>query len=241
MIFPAIDLMDGGCVRLYKGDFKQRTNYTTAPIDVACQYKAQGAEWLHVVDLDGAKSANSGQADLIIEIAQASGLRVQSGGGLRDLSQIQRLLNGGVERVVLGSLALSNPQMVKFWLRELGPDVFVIALDVRVGKDNVPYPTSNGWTETGKMNLWQILDDYAETGLKTILVTDIDRDGVLAGANVSLYQDIMERFPEMGLITSGGVGSLDDVKALKALKPEGIIIGKALYENKFTLEQAISC
>lgn len=241
MIFPAIDLMDGRCVRLFKGDFNQRTEYGMTPIEMAKSFRDAGTEWLHVVDLDGAKHAASEQSDLIIQIAKESGLRVQTGGGLRDLAQIQRLLEGGVERAVIGSLALSNPQMVKFWLGDLGSDKIVLALDVKYGDDGEPYPTSHGWTETGEKTLWNILDDYSGSGLKTILVTDIDRDGVLGGSNVKLYEDIAERYPDLDLITSGGVGTLDDVKALKKLQPHGIIIGKALYENKFSLEDAINC
>ena len=196
---------------------------------------------MHVVDLDGAKNEVNGQADLIIDIAQNSGLKIQTGGGLRDLSQIQYLLKGGVERVVIGSLAVTNPQMVKFWIEELGPKHIVVALDVNIGSDGEPYPATRGWTETGHKSLWAVLEDYAGSGLATILVTDIEKDGVLGGSNIKLYEQIGKRFPELDLITSGGVGSLKDVKALKAIEPYGIIIGKALYENKFTLSEAIAC
>jgi len=241
MIFPAIDLMDGGCVRLYKGDFNQRTDYETTPMDVAKSYAAAGAEWIHIVDLDGAKNGKTEQAELIIQIAQKSGLKVQTGGGLRDLSQIQRLLTGGVERAVIGSLAVTNPQMVKFWINEVGQNKICVALDINVGEDGQPYPATRGWTETGSRTLWDVLDDYMGTGLSTILVTDISKDGVLGGANVALYKKILTDYPTLNLITSGGVGTLAHVKALKALNPYGVIIGKALYENNFTLEDAITC
>jgi len=158
-----------------------------------------------------------------------------------DACQIQYLLDGGVERVVIGSLAVTNPQMVKFWIENLGPEKIVIALDVNIGADGEPYPATRGWTETISKSLWTILDDYAGSGLKTILVTDIAKDGALGGSNTALYTQIGERFAELDLITSGGVGSLNDVKALKAINPYGIIIGKALYENKFTLSEAIAC
>jgi len=241
MIFPAIDIMDGGCVRLYKGDFNQRTDYDTSPMDVAKSYAAAGAEWMHIVDLDGAKHGNSEQAELIMKIARESGLKVQTGGGLRELSQIQRLIEGGVERAVIGSLAVTNPQMVKFWINDLGQDKICVALDVNIGEDGEPYPATRGWTEAGERTLWHVLDDYMGTGLKTILVTDISKDGVLGGANVKLYKKILTSYPTLNLITSGGVGTLTHVKALKALKPYGVIIGKALYENKFTLSEAIAC
>lgn len=241
MIFPAIDLMDGGCVRLFKGDFNQRTNYDADPVEVAKGFKAAGAQWLHVVDLDGAKNANAEQSQLIMEIAKKSELRVQTGGGIRELYQVQRLLQAGVERVVIGSLALKNPIMVKRWISDLGGDKIVLALDVKMNEEGEPYPTSHGWKETGDKSLWEILDGYETAGLKTILVTDIERDGALGGSNVELYEAIGDKYPSIDLITSGGVGTLDHVKSLKALNPHGIIIGKALYENKFSVEEAIAC
>lgn len=241
MIFPAIDLMDGGCVRLFKGDFSQRTNYKASPLDVAKGFAAAGAEWIHIVDLDGAKDGNAQQGKLIMQIAKESGLKVQTGGGLRDLAYVKRLLDGGVARVVIGSLAVSNPPLVKSWLKDLGGEKIVLALDVNICEDGQPRPSLKGWTEAAHVTLWDVLDDYADTGLKTILVTDIGRDGVLGGANVQLYKDIQAKYPSLDLITSGGVGTLDHVKDLKALNPYGVIIGKALYENKFTLEEAIAC
>ena len=241
MIFPAIDLMDGGCVRLFKGDFKQRTNYDVTPVEMAKSFAEAGAEWAHIVDLDGAKTEKSEQAELIMDIAQQSGLKIQTGGGLRDLSQIQRLLGGGIERVVIGSLAISNPEMIKYWMSELGPEKLVLALDVMIDADNVPRPAVRGWTEESDKTLWHVIESYLSSDLKNILVTDIAKDGVLEGSNIDLYASIRKNYPDLDLITSGGVGALKDVKALKKLKPAGIIIGKALYEEKFDLKQAIAC
>jgi phosphoribosylformimino-5-aminoimidazole carboxamide ribotide isomerase len=241
MIIPAIDLIGGRCVRLYKGDFNQRSDYEEAPIDVAKSFAAQGAKRMHVVDLDGAKHGNSEQIDLIIELSKESGLAVQTGGGIRELSQIQRLLDGGVDRVVVGSLSVTNPQMVKFWINEMGADKIVIALDVNLNEEGTPIPATRGWTEAGEKSLWHVLDDYSGSGLKTVLITDIGRDGVLGGSNVDLYKDVQSKYPTLNLITSGGVGTLDDVKALKALNPHGIIIGKALYENRFNVADAVAC
>lgn len=241
MIIPAIDLIGGRCVRLYKGDFNQRTDYEEAPIDVAKSFAAQGAKRMHVVDLDGAKHGNSEQIDLIIQLAKESGLAVQTGGGIREISQIQRLLDGGVERVVVGSLSVTNPQMVKFWINEVGSDKIVIALDVNLNEEGTPIPATRGWTEASEKSLWHVLDDYSGSGLKTILITDIGRDGVLGGSNVDLYKDVQAKYPTLDLITSGGVGTLKDVKALKGLNPHGIIIGKALYENRFNVADAVAC
>ncbi|MEP3655136.1 MAG: 1-(5-phosphoribosyl)-5-[(5-phosphoribosylamino)methylideneamino]imidazole-4-carboxamide isomerase [Litorimonas sp.] len=241
MIFPAMDLMDGGCVRLLKGDFGARTNYSADPVDVAMGYAAAGAEWMHIVDLDGAKSGQAEQSDLILKVANSADIKVQTGGGLRDLAQIKRLLDGGVDRVVIGSLAVTNPQMVKHWLREVGPDAICLALDVNQGEDGEYRPATKGWTEASKKTLWEVLGDFIGSGLKTILVTDIGRDGMQTGGNLDLYKRIQSEFPTLDLITSGGVGTLDHVKDLKAINPYGLIIGKALYEGAFTLDEAMTC
>ncbi len=241
MIFPAIDLMDGGCVRLLKGDFDRRTNYSTNPIEVAHSFENSGAKWLHVVDLDGAKNPMTSQSELIVNIAKSVNIKIQTGGGLRNLDQVEFLLSSGINRVVIGSLAVKDPNLVKGWMQAIGSDKFVLAIDIFLDLDGTPRPTTNGWTQISKQSLWQVIDEFLGVGLKTILVTDIAKDGDLQGANIALYQDIMSRYPGLDLISSGGVGSLKDVRDLKALNPAGIIIGKALYENKFTLDQAISC
>lgn len=241
MIFPAMDLMDGGCVRLLKGDFDARTNYDADPIAVAQGYAKAGAEWMHIVDLDGAKKGQSEQADLILKIANSANIKVQTGGGIRDLAQIKYLLDGGVDRVVIGSLAVTNPQMVKHWLRDVGQDSICLALDVNQGEDEEFRPATKGWTEGSDKSLWEVLDDYLGSGLKTILVTDIGRDGMQKGGNLKLYKRIQSEFPTLDLITSGGVGTLKHVKSLKRLKPHGVIIGKALYEGAFTLTEAMTC
>ncbi|MGB6231364.1 MAG: 1-(5-phosphoribosyl)-5-[(5-phosphoribosylamino)methylideneamino]imidazole-4-carboxamide isomerase [Litorimonas sp.] len=240
MIFPAIDLMSGRCVRLLKGRFDAKTQYDLDPVEVAKGFKGSGAEWMHVVDLDGAKSGSVSQSDLIGQIARESGLRVQTGGGLRDVATIQRLLDAGVERVVIGSLAVTQPIMVRRWLEELGSDRIVLAFDLHV-KKRVAFPAIKGWTETVETPFSEILDGYRGSGLKTVLVTDIGRDGAETGGNTDLYKSILTDYPTLDLITSGGVGTLDHVRELKALDPYGIIIGRALYEGNFTLEEAIAC
>ena len=241
MIFPAMDLMDGGCVRLLKGDFDARTNYEADPIKVAKGYAKAGAEWMHIVDLDGAKKGQAEQSELILKIANSAKIKVQTGGGIRDLAQIKRLLEGGVDRVVIGSLAVTNPQMVKHWLREVGPESICLALDVNQGEDEEYRPATKGWTEASEKTLWEVLDDFMGSGLKTVLVTDIGRDGMQKGGNLKLYKRIQSEFPTLDLITSGGVGTLKHVKSLKKLKPHGIIIGKALYEGAFELSEAMTC
>jgi phosphoribosylformimino-5-aminoimidazole carboxamide ribotide isomerase len=241
MIFPAMDLMDGGCVRLLKGDFGARTNYDADPVTVAKGYAAAGAEWMHIVDLDGAKNGQAEQSELILKVANSADIKVQTGGGLRDLAQIKRLLDGGVDRVVIGSLAVTNPQMVKHWLRDIGPEAICLALDVNQGEDGEYRPATKGWTEASDKTLWDVIGDFLGSGLKTILVTDIGRDGMQTGGNLELYKRIQSEFPTLDLITSGGVGTLEHVKDLKAIDPFGLIIGKALYEGAFTLDEAMTC
>ena len=241
MIFPAMDLMDGDCVRLLKGDFDARTNYDADPVSVATAYAKAGAEWMHIVDLDGAKAGKSEQSDLILKVANSANIKVQTGGGIRDLAQISRLIDGGVDRVVIGSLAITNPQMVKHWLRDVGPDAICLALDVNQGDDGEYRPATKGWTEPSQKTLWNVLSEYMGSGLKTVLVTDIGRDGMQKGGNLELYKRIQSEFPTLDLITSGGVGTLKHVKSLKRLNPHGIIIGKALYEGAFTLSEAMTC
>ena len=241
MIFPAMDLMDGGCVRLLKGDFDARTNYDADPVEVAKGYAAAGAEWMHIVDLDGAKNGQAEQSELILKIANSAKIKVQTGGGLRDLAQIKRLLDGGVDRVVIGSLAVTNPQMVKHWLRDVGPESICIALDVNKGEDGEYRPATKGWTEASDKTIWNVISDFLGSGLKTILVTDIGRDGMQTGGNLQLYKRIQKEFPTLDLITSGGVGTLEHVKDLKAINPYGLIIGKALYEGAFSLDEAMTC
>lgn len=241
MIFPAIDLMDGGCVRLVKGDFDQRTNYNLSPLEQARSFADDGAEWIHIVDLDGAKNESAQQSDLIINIAQNVSAKMQTGGGIRNEEQIKRLLDGGIARIVIGSLAANKPRTVKGWMEKFGADKFCLAFDVNVDDEGTPRPAVSGWQEDSHLTLWETLEPYLENPPGAILVTDISKDGVLAGTNIELYRDIITRYPELNLITSGGVGSLDDVKALKQLDPYGIIIGKAIYEGRLTLKEAITC
>lgn len=241
MIFPAIDIMDGGCVRLLKGNFSDRINYDVSPVKMAKGFSTAGADWIHIVDLDGAKDGKQAQSSLIIEIAQTCGINIQTGGGIRDLNHVKKLIDNGVKRVVIGSLAVTNPDKVKLWIKELPKDSICIALDVNINKRGIPFPAILGWTEPNEKSLWNILNNYLDCGLETILVTDINRDGAELGSNLSLYRKIQDKYPNLNLITSGGVGSIKHVKSLKLLNPYGIIIGKALYENRFTLEQAINC
>jgi len=239
MIWPAIDLMDGRCVRLHKGDFAQKSLYDTDPLARGKAFAEAGAKALHVVDLDGAKTGEPCQSNLVCRLAATSGLRVQAGGGIRTGDDIEALLGGGVSRVIIGSLAVTNIETVQNWLWDFGAARIVLALDVRI-ENETPIPAIRGWQESAGQSLWDILAAY-DGMIKTLLVTDIDRDGVLGGTNAALYADIHTRYPALSLLASGGIGNVDDVRAAYEAGAGGVIIGKALYENKFTLQEALSC
>jgi phosphoribosylformimino-5-aminoimidazole carboxamide ribotide isomerase len=239
MIWPAIDLMGGQCVRLHQGDFNQKTNYDTDPLKRAKEFAAAGAKALHIVDLDGAKSGSPQHQKLITRIATEIGLKVQAGGGIRSTSDIRRLLDGGVSRVIIGSLAITAADTVIDWFDEFGSQGIVLAVDVRI-ENGLPIPAIRGWQDKATTDLWQVLDRFAGK-LSNLLVTDIDRDGVLGGANAELYSLIKSKYPKINLLASGGIGNINDITEVKKAGVNGVIIGKALYEKNFSLEEALSC
>lgn len=239
IIYPAIDLIEGQCVRLAQGDFERKKVYDNTPIAVARSYKESGAQWLHLIDLDGTKDPKNRQIDLIQSIVEQAGMHVQSGGGIRAASDVEALLEAGVSRVIIGSMAIKQPQETKDILNRFGADRVVLALDVLPTKAGYHVAVS-GWQESSDMDLLDVLSEYAAQGVKDILCTDISKDGMLKGTNVKLYQDVMLRFPEIRLQASGGIGSIGDIQALQGIT-EGVVIGKALYEGKFTLREALSC
>lgn len=238
-IYPAIDLIAGRCVRLHQGRFDSITTYDNDQLSVAKQFAESGAICLHVVDLEGAKCGNTKQLDVIKAIATSTSLQIQSGGGVRTAIQIESLLKNGVSSVVLGSIAIANPSLVKTWLAAFGSEKIVLALDVRLNNKNVPILASHGWQKNSVKNLWQLLDEYSEVSLKHVLCTDIDRDGTLSGPNIALYEECMKRFSTIQFQASGGIASMNNIKDLQAISIAAAIIGKAFYEKKFTLSQAL--
>jgi len=239
-LFPAIDLQNGICVRLERGDFDTATPYDTDPALAARRFQAAGAAWLHIVDLDGAKDGAARQTSVIKRIADNTGLKIQAGGGLRSHADIETLFRAGVTRVVIGSLAVENPDLVCAWIETFGRERIVIALDVRIDETGVPRALTRGWQDQNGQSLWDILAAYKSGGLRTLLCTDVSRDGMLSGPNLSLYREILQRFPALDLLASGGIAALDDLRALAALPCAGAVTGKALYENKFDLMGAIA-
>jgi len=239
-IFPAIDLQDGQCVRLTRGDFSAAKVYESDPFAQAQRFAAAGAEWLHVVDLDGARQGGSRQFDLIAGIARRVSLRIQVGGGIRDAETIEKLLDCGVARVIVGSLAAKNPQLVGDWLARLGSGRMVAAFDVQCDAAGEPVVLTGGWQERSGLSLWQLLEQYAGSGLETILCTDVDRDGMLSGSNTRLYGDLRDRWPSLRVLASGGVRDMAELLALRDAGLAGAIVGKAIYEGRIDLAAAIA-
>ena len=237
-VIPALDIINGRCVRLYQGDFSQETSYTIDPADMAARFADEGATWLHLVDLDGARDPDSRQLDLMKRLIAETGLKVQVGGGIRSLEAAQALLDAGAARVVIGSLAVRDIPATRDLIEAVGAEQVCIAADVRRDGDGIYRCATSGWTETSEISLFDLLRDYAGSGLKHILCTDIDRDGALYGLNVELYADIAAAFPYWEVQASGGIAGVDDLHAVEGLVA-GVVIGKALYDGKFTLTAAL--
>ncbi|GLQ94826.1 1-(5-phosphoribosyl)-5-[(5-phosphoribosylamino)methylideneamino]imidazole-4-carboxamide isomerase [Dyella acidisoli] len=238
-VIPAIDLRNGQVVRLKQGDYAQETQYAAAPHEIAARYAQAGAGWLHVVDLDGARAGDLANLSVIEALAKA-GMQVQAGGGVRAEEDILRLFKVGVRRVVVGSVAIREPERVAEWLDKHGAERFTIALDTR-RRDNRWTLPSAGWTEDEARTLDELAPWYAAHGARHLLCTDIERDGMLAGFNLELYQHLAQTVPQLAVQASGGVRSLEDIRAARAAGARGVILGRALLEGRFTLEDALAC
>ena len=241
MIIPAIDLIDGQVVRLYQGDYQQKTTFDLSPLAQLQSYQAQGAKLLHIVDLTGAKDPAKRQITLIGELVAGLTTDIQVGGGIRSEEQVKELLTIGVKRVVIGSLAVKEPELVKSWFVKYGSDAICLALDVNINDAGEKIVAVSGWQTGGGKSLESLVAEYQTVGLQHALVTDISRDGTLQGANTDLYHELSSAYPNISWQASGGIASLDDVAAVRDSKANGIIIGKALLINNFTVKEAISC
>ena len=241
IIYPAIDLRGGRVVRLTEGRFDQEKTYGDDPVAVAREFAAAGATWLHLVDLDGAKDPSQRQTALVQKLAGESGLKVQTGGGIRETAQIESLLGAGAQRVIVGSLAVKEAARVRAWLDRFGGERIVLAPDVRLDQTGTPRIAAAGWQESTGVALDDFLAGYLPAGLVHILCTDISRDGRLTGPNTPLYAQLVKKFPSLQIQASGGVSSLDDLRALQTTGAAGAIVGRALYEKKFTLREALAC
>ena len=236
-LIPAIDLRGGNCVRLLKGDFAAETVYSNDPAEILERYLAVGAHRVHVVDLDGARDGDQPNRELIVGLARQPHVRLQVGGGLRTLARVQELLATGVERAVIGSVAVTAPQEVAAWLKAVGPDRIVLAFDVRLDGSGTPMLTTHGWKRMSDTNLWQAVERFTEAGLRHVLCTDVARDGAMSGPNCELYSEAVRRFPELQWQASGGVASVRDLNELRNCGVAAAISGKAMLENKISPQE----
>ena len=239
-IIPAIDLRAGRVVRLAQGDYARQTQYPVDPLRLACEYLAAGARWLHVVDLDGARAGYLHNLSVIAAIAD-SGLSLQAGGGVRNEDDLNRLFDAGVTRVVVGSVAVTDPDKVEKWISRHGAERICIALDTRQASDGSWTLPVRGWTSASTRTLDELAPHYASSGAAHLLCTDIACDGMLNGPNLELYEHLARIVPTLAIQASGGVRDADDIRALQALELSGVVLGRSLLEGRLTLAQALSC
>ncbi len=239
-IYPAIDLRAGRVVRLLQGDYAQETTYQNDPVALAEYYQEQGADWLHVVDLDGAKTSESPNLAIVAEIAKRTTLKIQFGGGVRALVDIEHRLALGCQRVVVGSMAVRAPEQVLAWKDKLGAEAICLALDCRADAEGIYRVHIAGWQEQATAELFECVSRFANAGFRHALITDIARDGMLNGTNAELYAELLAREPRVLVQASGGVSSIADVQTLRAKNIAGVIIGKALLERRFALSEALN-
>lgn len=231
-IIPAIDIINGHCVRLSQGDYQRITDYSESPTAMAENFEALGFKRLHVVDLDGARSGKVINIKALKEITSRTNLIVDFGGGIKSEEDLKNVFEAGASAVSIGSIAVSDPDIVSLWADSFGAEKFIISADVR---DNIV--RTNGWTKNSGITLNQLISRYRNKNIRRVLCTDISRDGMLCGSNIELYQTIMEQFPDCKLIASGGISSLDDIKKLDEAKIPAVVIGKAIYEQQINLEE----
>ena len=241
MIIPAIDLINGKVVRLYQGDYGQKTEYTASAQERFDLYVAAGATQLHLVDLDGAKDASQRQLTVIRELLKNTKAPVQIGGGVRTEQDVRDLLDAGANRVVVGSTAVKSPELVMGWMAKYGAEKIVLALDVNIDANGQRKIAVAGWQQDSGVTIEDLIERFQPAGLRHVLCTDISRDGTLQGSNVALYQSLAAQYPQVSFQASGGIGGIADIEALKGSGVGGVILGRSLLEGKFTAEEAIAC
>ena len=231
-LIPAIDIIGGQCVRLTKGDYDQKTVYRDSPAEVAKEFEQIGFKRLHVVDLDGAKSKHIVNSEVLRRVTTDTHLVVDFGGGIKTDEDIEKAFAAGASMVTIGSIAVTNPDLFMGWLEKYGAEHIILGADVRHGKISI-----NGWKEDSAEDLLPFLKKYVDAGVKNVLCTEISKDGTLTGPAIELYQSIMAAYPGLHLIASGGVSSIDDIKALEAAGIPAVVFGKAIYEGKINLNE----
>jgi phosphoribosylformimino-5-aminoimidazole carboxamide ribotide isomerase len=240
-IYPAIDIRENRVVRLSQGDYNREISYSDKPLELAAKYKKEGASWIHLVDLNAAKTGSYKLTDIVANIKKETGLNIQSGGGIRNKSDMISLIETGIDRIIVGTLAIKNPDIVLDFIKKYSVEKIVIALDTLQDSDGQWKLPAMGWTEPSTHNLFEMLNFYQHRGLRHILCTDISRDGMLSGLNNTLYRKIVEQFPYIAIQASGGVNTLQDIRDAKIIGTSGVILGRALLEKRFSLKEALIC
>lgn len=231
-LIPAIDIINGQCVRLTKGDYNQKTVYHDSPAEVAQSFAQIGFQRLHVVDLDGAKSKHIVNVEALQAINSHTELTVDFGGGIKTDADIEQAFNHGASMVTVGSIAVTQPSLFISWMKKYGADRLILGADVRNGKISI-----NGWKEDSEEDLLPFLKKYVDAGVHNVLCTEISKDGTLQGPAIDLYKEVMSAYPDLHLIASGGVSSIDDIKALDAAGIPAVVFGKAIYEGRIDLNE----
>jgi phosphoribosylformimino-5-aminoimidazole carboxamide ribotide isomerase len=238
-LIPAIDLLDGRCVRLLHGDFNKTQYYDVDPVKLAGEYATAGADMLHVVNLAAARDGKSADSRALLDLLNHAPMAVQTGGGVRSGSDVQLRLDNGASRVVVGSLCVAETKQFIRWISEFGAEKMVAALDVQIDKNGVPWPRIYGWTVDADRTLWSLLDELADRGLGHLLCTDISRDGAMTGPNVGLYRQLAQRYPQLEIQASGGVSGLQDLRQLAGTGVAAAISGKALLDGVYTVAEGL--
>ncbi|HXR80791.1 MAG TPA: 1-(5-phosphoribosyl)-5-[(5-phosphoribosylamino)methylideneamino]imidazole-4-carboxamide isomerase [Saprospiraceae bacterium] len=231
-IIPAIDIIDGKCVRLTQGDYAQKKIYNENPLEVAQEFESAGLQFLHLVDLDGAKAGKVVNWKVVESICKETKLDVDFGGGIKTAEQIKQLFDFGVKQVNLGSIAVKDPKIVKEWIDRFSSEKIILSADVKNEMIAI-----SGWQENSAIPITTFLSDYVKNGIEYVTCTDISTDGMLSGPNVDLYKNILLTFPQLHIIASGGVSCLEDLHELNQIGADGVIVGKAIYEGRITLDE----
>lgn len=231
-VIPAIDLLNGKCVRLKQGDYTQQSTYSDDPLAMAKYFESKGFRSLHLVDLDGARNVDSSHLNILEQIAQKTQLEIDFGGGIRSEEKLRQVFDYGATKVTAGSIAIKDPDEVKSWLQRFGADSIVIGADAKDG-----FLRANGWQEETTVALLDFIADFAKAGARHFICTDISKDGMMKGPSIALYKEIQVLFPQIDLVASGGVSKPSDLQMLSAIGVEKAIVGKALYEKTISIEE----
>ena len=235
-IIPAIDLIDGKCVRLTKGDYSQKKQYDASPLDMALRYQDIGIHRLHLVDLDGAKSSSPRNLHVLEEIATRTSLDIEWGGGIKSDEALRNAFNAGAHHLIIGSVAVSRPEQFARWLDQYGGDRLILGADVNDGRVAI-----NGWMDQSEQTIESLIDRFRPYGLREVICTDIAKDGMLQGPSFDLYARLQAAYPELDIIVSGGISAMDDIYRLNEMNLRHVIVGKAIYEGRISLEEIRRC